>query len=401
MMTKDKKPFTYTPGGIDLSQIKSPRMAKSKHVYFHYSANTLNNLFTGISANANSPGITNAPKVSPLAQINNNGNSSPAIQSAPQTPQSAGVPPPPPPPPNMGSLAMGMPFQVFPTGPAPPTKTQQLNKPQTNGSAIRKSPQSFEPPPMGCRPEIKIPENPMANLRKVPRPQQKDNYWIEEYVQEKARDSAPTEEDIRQYITSPTIQQYQQQSQPEYTPPPPPKPSSPIIQNIQSPKPSTPQSAVPQFMQKRSPTPPEQQKEVNIPIRNLKLEENRSSPTRVQVISRSSPIIQQQQSQISSSSSPVTVKNASFEPIQPNNFNKQPQNYQPPMQSYQPQPQQQQQQQSQGGRKIILSTMPKRDQQQQQPTQHVSIIIAVKVLYLIVNATKPIKIVGFAVHPAT
>lgn len=32
MMTKDKKPFTYTPGGIDLSQIKSPRMAKSKQL---------------------------------------------------------------------------------------------------------------------------------------------------------------------------------------------------------------------------------------------------------------------------------------------------------------------------------------------------------------------------------
>lgn len=31
MMTKDKKPFTYTPGGIDLSQIKSPRMAKRKY----------------------------------------------------------------------------------------------------------------------------------------------------------------------------------------------------------------------------------------------------------------------------------------------------------------------------------------------------------------------------------
>jgi len=28
MMTKDKKPFTYTPGGIDLSEIKSPRMAR-------------------------------------------------------------------------------------------------------------------------------------------------------------------------------------------------------------------------------------------------------------------------------------------------------------------------------------------------------------------------------------
>lgn len=33
MMTKDKKPFTYTPGGIDLSQIKSPRMAKRKNFF--------------------------------------------------------------------------------------------------------------------------------------------------------------------------------------------------------------------------------------------------------------------------------------------------------------------------------------------------------------------------------
>jgi len=28
MMTKDKKPFTYTPGGIDLSEVKSPRMQR-------------------------------------------------------------------------------------------------------------------------------------------------------------------------------------------------------------------------------------------------------------------------------------------------------------------------------------------------------------------------------------
>lgn len=34
MMTKDKKPFTYTPGGIDLSQIKSPRMAK-RELFWH------------------------------------------------------------------------------------------------------------------------------------------------------------------------------------------------------------------------------------------------------------------------------------------------------------------------------------------------------------------------------
>lgn len=54
MMTKDKKPFTYTPGGIDLSQIKSPRMAQR------------------ISRNANMEGVTNQPKPSPLAQVSRN-----------------------------------------------------------------------------------------------------------------------------------------------------------------------------------------------------------------------------------------------------------------------------------------------------------------------------------------
>lgn len=51
MMTKDKKPFTYTPCGIDLSQIKSPRMAKR------------------IQRNAQMEGVTNQPKPSPLAQV--------------------------------------------------------------------------------------------------------------------------------------------------------------------------------------------------------------------------------------------------------------------------------------------------------------------------------------------
>lgn len=51
MMTKDKKPFTYTPGGIDLSQIKSPRMAKR------------------ISRNANLEGANYQAPISPLAQV--------------------------------------------------------------------------------------------------------------------------------------------------------------------------------------------------------------------------------------------------------------------------------------------------------------------------------------------
>lgn len=156
MMTKDKKPFTYTPGGIDLSQIKSPRMAKR------------------ISRNAQSEGVTNTPKPSPLAQQYNNGA-------------------PPPPAPSMGAAAMGMPFQVFPTGPPapppppPPQQKSQLAPQSNNAPNGTKSPQSFEPPPMGYRPEIKIPVNPMATLKPAPRPQPKDDYWVEEFRKERSK----------------------------------------------------------------------------------------------------------------------------------------------------------------------------------------------------------------------
>lgn len=43
-MMKDKKPFTYTPGGIDLSEIRSPRMAKR------------------LQMNAAAEGVTSVPK---------------------------------------------------------------------------------------------------------------------------------------------------------------------------------------------------------------------------------------------------------------------------------------------------------------------------------------------------
>jgi hypothetical protein len=45
MMTKDKKPFTYTPGGLDLSQIRSPRMQRR------------------ITRNANAEGVSDQPQV--------------------------------------------------------------------------------------------------------------------------------------------------------------------------------------------------------------------------------------------------------------------------------------------------------------------------------------------------
>ncbi|XP_058447322.1 mucin-2-like [Malaya genurostris] len=185
MMRRDKQPFTYTPGGIDLSQIKSPRMAKR------------------ISRNAQSEGVSGQPKISPLAQNNNNssstsnGNNQQAVSPAA----------------TLGAAAMGMPFQVFPTeapAPPPPPPPPSMNKRptpiQTNGNGgpvppppppppalsaepttekKTRIPQTFEPPPMGCRPEIKIPPNPIANLRKAPRPQPRNDFWIEEYRNEK------------------------------------------------------------------------------------------------------------------------------------------------------------------------------------------------------------------------
>lgn len=93
---------------------------------------------------------------------------------------------------------LGMPVQVFPQGPpAPPPapKPNQLNANNGNRSPsmTRKSPQpqSFEPPPFGCRPEIKIPSNPMANLRKVAPPKPKEANWVEEYRKERSVSPMP------------------------------------------------------------------------------------------------------------------------------------------------------------------------------------------------------------------
>lgn len=88
-----------------------------------------------------------------------------------------------------------MPVQVYPSGPPPPPPApskSQLNA--TNASNANRSPslprktnQTFEPPPMGFRPEIKIPANPMAALRKVPTPKEKNDYWVEEYRKDRSK----------------------------------------------------------------------------------------------------------------------------------------------------------------------------------------------------------------------
>jgi hypothetical protein len=292
--------------------------------------------------NANSPGVQSQPKVSPLAQHSTNGHNT--VPQTPQTPSSTGVPPPPPPPPapSMGSLAMGMPFQVLPPGGLPVKNNKQLSPPQNNGNINRKSPSSFDPPPMGCRPEIKIPSNPMSLLKQTPRPQPKDDFWVQEYVQEKRESSDPKEEEQTRVMSPPVS--YQQQQMPLYQPSPV---SSPQMK-IQSPQ-SPMKFVSPPQPPPRSPSPLEQH------IRNIKLEEAKQNPPTPQF-----------QPQVNRVSPPKTthMATASITPIRTVTT-----------EAYQPQQQfnyannQQQQQQSSGG-KIILSTMPSRLNTQAQ--QHVT-----------------------------
>lgn len=120
MMTKDKKPFTYTPGGLDLSQIKTPSMARRM---------------------ARQRSLEDQEQAYQQPQQMNNSGYRP--QGGPQ-----GGPPPPPPPP-----------MKIPAPPPPPPIVIQV-------------PDSKSPKPvaLGERPEIVIPENPIGMLRKTNSP---------------------------------------------------------------------------------------------------------------------------------------------------------------------------------------------------------------------------------------
>ncbi|XP_022916927.2 trichohyalin-like isoform X1 [Onthophagus taurus] len=136
MLTKDKKPFTYTPGGIDLSEISSPRLARR------------------VERNAMAPGVAEVQRTSP-----------PRGYTGPPLPPSA-----------LAAMQPALPVQVFPSGPPPPP-------PIPAGGPAPPPP----PPPMDAlptksfatnegvfeRPDMTkiIPENPMALLKKTPRVQ--------------------------------------------------------------------------------------------------------------------------------------------------------------------------------------------------------------------------------------
>lgn len=115
MMTKDKKPFTYTPGGLDLSQIRTPSMARR--------------LARQRSQEEHEQAYAQQTQPAPAYH-----------------PQGGPVPPPAPP------------FKI----PAPPPPPPIVIETSTS-----KSP---KPVALGERPEIVIPENPIGMLRKTNSP---------------------------------------------------------------------------------------------------------------------------------------------------------------------------------------------------------------------------------------
>ncbi|XP_017105570.3 protein piccolo isoform X4 [Drosophila bipectinata] len=183
MMTKDKKPFTYTPGGIDLSQIRSERMAKR------------------LARNAQSEGATGASQQNRPAQPQSPGGGAASAIGAAAMGMPFQVLPPPPPPQPLGQTGKNGTSAAAAAAPPPPPPQQpstlappsgRLSAPGSPATA-RKSPtpQRFEPPPLGFRPEIKIPPNPMAALRKVPPPVEKNTFWKDEYCKDRSKSPLP------------------------------------------------------------------------------------------------------------------------------------------------------------------------------------------------------------------
>lgn len=144
MMTKDKKPFTYTPGGLDLSEIRSPRMARR------------------INRNAQTPDMPAPNQPRPMSMGNQP--LPPAAMAAMQPqiavavlPQGPGgmsqlnhvnsfAPPPPPPPPK--SQPTSPPVQSVyspPMQPTPPPPPPKFHRPLSPVRVINRQP---SPPPV-------------------------------------------------------------------------------------------------------------------------------------------------------------------------------------------------------------------------------------------------------------
>ncbi|KAK6633481.1 hypothetical protein RUM44_004088 [Polyplax serrata] len=135
MMTKDKKPFTYTPGGIDLSQIRSPRMQR------RIARNACAEEMPGI------PAPTTNHQVPVEAHPNTNYSAMQSQLPSQVLPPVGSVPPPPPPPPPSGSAPTSAPVH----------------------SAQPPAPSNCQPKPMAGRPPLGFdPNELLARVNKSP-----------------------------------------------------------------------------------------------------------------------------------------------------------------------------------------------------------------------------------------
>uniref|UniRef100_T1PKN9 Uncharacterized protein n=1 Tax=Musca domestica TaxID=7370 RepID=T1PKN9_MUSDO len=214
-MTRDKKPFTYTPGGIDLSQIKSERMAKR------------------LARNACAEGAAGQ------SQQNRPGG---AVQqpTSPSSPGSAAA--------VIGAAGMGMPFQVLPPTPQPvagfrktmPTTTTtnklQANQ-QTNNYPTNTQDQQQQQEP------LKTPTSPHKPSQESEKPQQKSPQNSSPDTQSLSSTHRPTPPTSpHQKLSSPSVLK---QIERETGTPPAPKSVTPI--QIQT--------DVQQHQQQRQPSP--------------------------------------------------------------------------------------------------------------------------------------------------
>ncbi|KAH1025331.1 hypothetical protein HUJ05_010073 [Dendroctonus ponderosae] len=204
MMTKDKKPFTYTPGGIDLSEVRSPRMQRR------------------IECNANLGGAGDMPQP-PQPHHQNVGPLPPAALAAmrPQTQVQVFPGPPPPPPMSKG----------IPPPPPPPTCPLPTQKVTTGDNQVLERPDMTKI----------IPDNPMALLRKTGGPAPRKSVVDQMFEEQVRQPPAPPQRNLeaqspryppnvveRPGPVSPPIQQqrqpqvYQQPPQ-QYQPPTPPQ----------------------------------------------------------------------------------------------------------------------------------------------------------------------------------
>lgn len=199
MMTKDKKPFTYTPGGLDLSEIRSPRMARR------------------INRNANAP------------------------DSAPSQPRPMSVPSQPLPPSALAAMQPQIAIPVLPQGgmnlhpPPPPPPPQQKTSPPAQNIPPPPpfQPQAPTPPPYKMQttsPQI-VNRQPSPPLNSVPK------------IQPQHRHTKSEPQSTPGSIYIPPIEQHQTRAQlgSLYIPPintqEPVKPPTPVSQLNKAPTP--------------------------------------------------------------------------------------------------------------------------------------------------------------------